>query len=349
MIGGMSWVGRVAPVVEVLVCVPFGEEFVGRIQAVDERVNVRMAPAELRRWLRGERDDNPEFDRLVEQQIAECLKPAEVIIGWPRLPQAALDAAVSLRWLQTASAGIDRADPEVFKHITMTNASGVAAVAMAEYVIGMILMFAKGFPHLMRRQQAREWDRTFEGREVWGSTCGIVGMGAIGGETARRAKALGMRVLATRRSVSERTPDELADELLPSSDLPYLLGESDYVVVAAPLTPETRHLIGADELRQMKRTAVLINVGRGPIIDEEALIAALRDGTIAGAGLDVTYKEPLPEESPLWGMDNVVITPHISADTPIYADRTADIVCDNLRRYLAGEPLRNIVDLVRGY
>lgn len=335
--------------VEVLVCVPFGEEFVGRIQAVDERLNVRMAPAELRRWLRGDVPEDPEFARLVEQQVAEWLEPAEVIIGWPRLPKDALDAAVSLRWLQTVSAGIDRADPEAFQHITMTNASGVAAVAMAEYVIGMILMFAKGFPHLMRRQQAHEWDRTFEGKEVWGSTCGIVGMGAIGGETARRAKALGMRVIATRRSVSERTSDDLADELLPSSDLPYLLAESDYVVVAAPLTPETRQLIGADELRQMKPSAVLINVGRGLIIDEQALIAALRDGTIAGAGLDVTEQEPLPTESPLWGMDNVVITPHISADTPRYADRAADIVCDNLRRYLAGEPLRNIVDVTRGY
>jgi phosphoglycerate dehydrogenase-like enzyme len=201
----------------------------------------------------------------------------------------------------------------------------------------------------MRRQAERRWDRSIEAREISGTTCGIIGMGAIGGETARRARALGMRVLATRRSITARGEDDLAHELLPPSDLGYLLRESDWVVIAAPLTPETRGLIGAEELRQMKPSAVLVNVGRGPIVDEQALIAALRDGVIAGAGLDVFDQEPLPADSPLWDMENVVVTPHFSSGSDHYTTRAADIAADNLRRYLAGEPLRNVVDIERGY
>jgi D-2-hydroxyacid dehydrogenase (NADP+) len=336
-------------VVEVLVCVPFGEEFNGRLRAVDPRLRVREAPSELRRWMRSERMDDPELRAVAEQQSAEYLDPAEVLIGWARLPREALARARKLRWIQTAGAGMDRLNPDDYRHLTLTNASGVAAVAMAEYVIGVILMFAKDFPGMLRRQQARQWDRHAEAIEVEGKTCGIVGMGAIGAETARRARALGMRVIATRRSVATRTTDDLAHELLPATDLPYLLSASDYVVVAAPLTPETRGMIGAAELRQMKRSAVLINVGRGAILDEQAVIAALRDGVIAGAGLDVFEQEPLPTDSPLWGMENVVVTPHFSAGSERYAERAADIICDNLRRYLDGRPLRNLVDLDLGY
>ena len=361
-------------VVEVLVCVPFGEEFVERLRAVDPRLRVQMAPSELRRWVRGELRDDPQLLAAAEQQAAAYLDAAEVLVGWPRLPKAALARAQKLRWLQSVSAGVDRIDPADYRHLTLTNASGVAAVPMAEYVTGMMLMFAKGFPHMLRRQQQRAWDRRFEARELTGKTCGIVGMGAIGGESARRAAALGLRVLAIRRSVTARMPldpavpdrtlapsapshtsdlrpqtSDLGHELLPPSDLPYLLRESDYVVLAVPLTPETRRMIGAAELAQMKRSAILINVARGAVVDEQALIAALRAGTIAGAGLDVFEQEPLPADSPLWEMENVVVTPHFSAGSDRYTDRAADIVCDNLRRYLAGEPLRNVVAPERGY
>ncbi len=335
--------------VDVLVSVPFGEGFVEPMRAVDPRLRVREAPRELRRWLRGDAPNDPEFTAVIEGQVSDYLESAEVVIGWPRLPKVALERAVKLRWIQSVSAGVDRMDVDDYRHLTLTNASGVAAVPMAEYVIGQMLLFAKGFPRMFRRQQERTWDRQFEAQEIEGKCCGIVGMGAIGGETARRARALGMRVLATRRSVTSRGSDDLAHELLPPADLPYLLAESDYVVLAMPLTPETRGMIGAAELALMKPSAVLINVARGAVVDEQALITALRDGTIAGAGLDVFEREPLPADSPLWEMENVVVTPHFSAGSERYAARAAIIVCDNLRRYLAGEPLINIVDLDRGY
>ena len=336
-------------VVDVLVAIPLGEGFIERLRAVDPRLRVREAPPELRRWVRDELRDDQEALAAAERQASDLLDPAEVLIGWARLPKAALARARKLRWIQTAGAGMDRMDPDDYRHLTVTNASGVAAVAMAEYVIGAMLLFAKGFPHMLRRQQERVWDRRFQARELAGATCGIVGMGAIGGEAARRAQALDMRVLAIRRSITARTADDLADELLPPADLPYLLEQSDYVVIAAPLTPETRGLIGAAELARMKRTAVLINVGRGAIVDERALIAALRGGTIAGAALDVFEREPLPTDSPLWAMENVVVTPHFSAGSDRYAERAAEIVADNLRRYLAGQPLRNVVNIDLGY
>jgi phosphoglycerate dehydrogenase-like enzyme len=173
-------------------------------------------------------------------------------------------------------------------------------------------------------------------------------MGAIGAEVARLASAFGMRVLATRRSVTEpRTEDGVT--LLPSAQLAQLLAESDYVVLAVPLTPETSPLIGARELALLKPEAVVINIARGNVIDETALVEALRDGRIRGAALDVFAKEPLPADSPLWDMENVLISPHLSGSTPYYDERAVEIFCDNLRRFLAGEPLRNQVDPGRGY
>lgn len=335
--------------VDVLVGLAFGEDFLMRLRAVDPRLRVREAPPELRRWLRGQPPDAPALRARAGEQAAEYLDTAEVLIGWARLPQELLARAAKLRWIQTAGAGMDYVNPSDYRHLTLTNASGAAAVPMAEYVIGVILMFAKGFPRLLRRQQARVWEQAAAAFEVAGKTCGIVGMGAIGSEIARRARAMEMRVIAIRRSVAARTTDSLAHELLPPADLLYLLGQSDYVVLTTPLTAETRGLIGARELAAMKPSAVLINVGRGAVVDERALIAALQDGRIAGAGLDVFEREPLPSDSPLWAMENVVITPHVSASSEHYNARVADIVCDNLRRYLAGQPLRNVVDLDRGY
>lgn len=348
--------------VDVLLAVPLGDGFLERLRSVDARLRVREAPRELRRWLRDEIPPDTAERAAADQQAVDLLQPAEVIIGWAMLPPHARQRAPRLRWIQSLSAGVDRVDPATFHGLTLTNASGVAAVPMAEYAIGTMLMFAKGFPHMLRRQGERAWDRRFQAREIAGKTCGIVGMGAIGGETATRAHALGMRVLAIRRSATRRGPLALnaserpldpaagdAHELLPPADLPYLLAESDYVVLATPLTPETRGLIGAGELARMKRDAVLINIGRGQVVDEGALIGALQAGSIAGAALDVFQQEPLPAESPLWGMENVIVTPHFSAGSDRYQDRLADMVRDNLRRYLADEPLRNVVDLHRGY
>ncbi len=171
---------------------------------------------------------------------------------------------------------------------------------------------------------------------------------------AKLAKADGMRVLGIRRSVRRRAAGQKAaaadvDELLPPSDLPYLLSQADYLVIAVPLTAESRGLIGERELRTMRPTARLINVSRGAVVDEAALVRALKEEWIAGAALDVFQEEPLPSDSELWTMENVILTPHISGGTPVYMERAVALFCDNLRRYLAGEALRNAVDLERGY
>jgi phosphoglycerate dehydrogenase-like enzyme len=186
-------------------------------------------------------------------------------------------------------------------------------------------------------------------QELYGKTVGIVGLGHIGSEVARLAKAFGCRVIATRRSAVERTSGGAVDEVLPPSDLPYLLGESDFVVLAVPLTQETRELIGERELAAMKDSAVLINIGRGGSVDEPALVRSLKDGTIAGAGLDVFSQEPLPPESELWQLENVIMSPHLSGGTEIYNQRATDIFCENLRRYLENKTLMNVADASRGY
>jgi len=230
----------------------------------------------------------------------------------------------------------------------LTSASGLHATPIGEYVLCVMLMFCKGAPRFVRAQERREWLR-FMPQELYGKTVGVVGLGHIGAEVARLAKAFGCRVLATRRSVTSRTKGELVDELLPPPELPALLAESDFVVLAVPLTPDTRHLIGEAELRAMRPTGVLINIARGAVLDEAALVRALKEGWIAGAGLDVFEQEPLPPESELWDMENVILSPHISGGTEIYNQRAVGIFCENLRRYLAGERLMNLADPSRGY
>jgi phosphoglycerate dehydrogenase-like enzyme len=243
--------------------------------------------------------------------------------------------------------------PVVRSNVTVTTASGIHAVPISEYVIGAMLAFAKGFPRAMRAQGERAW-RPYWPEELEQKTVGILGMGAIGARVALLCKALGMRVLAMRRSAEHRmtgegTGDPAVDEMLPPSELAYLLSESDYVVAAVPLTTETRGMIGEEQLRAMRPSAVIINIARGAIIDEQALVRALREGWIAGAALDVFQPEPLPPESELWGLENVILTPHISGGTPRYMERAVELFCENLRRYLASEPLRNVVDPARGY
>jgi phosphoglycerate dehydrogenase-like enzyme len=259
------------------------------------------------------------------------------------------ERAPNVRWVQLTHAGAERVNPALIAQgITFTTAGGLAATPIAEFVMTYILMFSKGWPRLFRAQEERKYSR-FMPRELLGKTVGIVGMGYIGGEVARLAKAFGCRVLGMRRSFTQRGPDAVADEAVPPSDLGFLLGESDFVVIAAPLTAETSGLIGAEQLRAMKPSAHLINIARGGLLDEPALIEALKQGTIAGAGLDVFTREPLPPDSELWALDNVILTPHISGGTEIYNKRATDIFCSNLERFLSGQELFNVVDPARGY
>jgi phosphoglycerate dehydrogenase-like enzyme len=264
---------------------------------------------------------------------------------------ALLRAAPKLKWVQNGGAGVERfMTPEfIASPVILTNAQGVYAVPIADHVLAFVLHFARCFGDFGRAQQQSHWAGWDECApdELCERTLGIIGLGGIGSEVAKRAKGFGMRVIATRRR-SEKASDYAA-EVRGDGELEWLLAESDYVAICAPLTPQTRHLIGEEQLRRMKPTACIINIARGGLIDQRALATALREGVIAGAGLDVFEQEPLPEDSPLWALPNVMITPHTAGSSPRSHARFMALFCGNLRRYLAGEPLLNVVNKVEGY
>ncbi|OGO53018.1 MAG: hypothetical protein A2148_00795 [Chloroflexi bacterium RBG_16_68_14] len=345
--------------VRVLITFALEPELVQQIEAVDPRIQVRVLGQGARQLFRGQRRYPSELEaETARRELGEAMAQAEVLFGfWGAAlvelyptPDAVRRQAPRLRWIQLTSAGMDRAARSglLASDLMVTSASGLHATPIGEYVLCLMLMFCKGAPRFLRAQDRHQWLR-FMPQEMYGKTVGVVGLGHIGEEVARLAKAFGCRVLATRRSATFRKTNELVDELLPPSDLPYLLAESDFVVLAVPLTSETRHLISEAELRAMKPTSVLINIARGAVVDEAALVRALKEGWIAGAGLDVFEQEPLPPESELWALENVVLSPHISGGTEIYNQRAVTIFCENLRRYLAGEPLMNQADPERGY
>jgi len=344
--------------VNVLLTFALEPDLVEKIEAVDPRIQATVLGQDARRLFRGERKYPSELEaQTARQEFDEAMSAAEVLFGFwgPGLIEqyptvAALkEAAPNLRWIQLTSAGMDRAARSglLDSDIMVTSSSGLHATPIGEYVLLQMLMFCKQAHTFIRAQTRKEWVR-FMPQELYGKTVGIVGLGHIGEEVARLAKVFGCRILGIRRSATERTSGDLGD-LMPPGDLHDLLAESDFVVLATPLTEDTRGLIGAEELRVMKPSAVLINIARGPVIDQDALIAALKAGEIAGAGLDVFDPEPLPEDSELWDLDNVIMSPHISGGTEIYNLRATDIFCDNLRRYLAGETLTNLADPSRGY
>ncbi len=258
-----------------------------------------------------------------------------------RLALPAIFQLESLRWFHTFSAGVDSPAFQVLidRGTILTNSAGASAPSIAQHVLAMMLYRSKRIDELREQQRRGEWAQ-IRGLDLTGQTVGIIGTGNIGGEVARLAKAFGMRVMGARRS-DKKT--RYVDEQVSFGGLTPLLRESDFVVLACPLTAETENLIGEAELRAMKPTATLINVARGRVVDELALIGALQEGTIAGACLDVFVREPLPEASPLWQMPNVVISPHNSGISPLNMERAMTIFVDNLARFIAGTPLRNRV------
>ncbi len=266
-----------------------------------------------------------------------------------------LKALPTLRWVHTGSAGVGNVlFPELVESaVVLTNSAGIHAPPMAETVLGVMLYFARGFDFAVRAQARGQWDQdafsTMDSpiTELNGSTLGIIGYGGVGRAVAGKARALGMRVLATRRTA--RPSDDGVEIVAGRAGLERLLQESDVVVIAAPATAQTKRLIGASELNLLKRSAVLINVARGTIVDESALTETLRAGRIRGAGLDVFAAEPLPADSELWQLPNVLILPHVSATTPHFWERQAALIIDNFKRYLRGQPLRNVVDKQQGY
>lgn len=259
-----------------------------------------------------------------------------------------LAAAPRIRWLHTPSAGVDRllSPPVLERDITLTNSAGVHAIPIAEFVLALLLSRAKQLPGFAAAQAAARWDRELHPQELYEQTMLIVGIGGIGQAIAERAAAFGMRVLGTRRNPR---PMPGVERVVGSDGWRALLPEADYVVVATPLTEETRGMLDVAAFAAMKSSAYLINIARGAIIDEPALVAALREGRIAGASLDTFEQEPLPADSPLWALPGVTITPHATAGSPRMRERQIDLFLENLRRFIGGEPLLNVVDKAAGY
>ena len=332
------------------------ERHLAKLQAVSPRLVMRQysLPSQ-EQWLRAS-----------EQQFAEILSDTEILYTHT----AAFDVSLTpkLRWVQVDSAGVNTLyGTSLWKsNIPITSANGVHSVQIAEYVLTMLLAHAHRLPLAYHLQERTQWAvgqqlEAFISPEIHGKTLGILGYGAIGREVARLAAACGMRVLATRRrgqpatyngwspvgigdpngSIPERFYD--LDELQP------LLAECDAIVLALPLNKQTQFIIGQRELSAMRPHAFLINIGRGALIDQNELIVALQEHLLGGAALDVTDPEPLPADSPLWSLENVTITPHVAGLSTSYNDRIVGLLSENMRRYLSGKPLLNLVQRELGY
>jgi phosphoglycerate dehydrogenase-like enzyme len=287
--------------------------------------------------------------------VEEHLRNAEILFAFSLRPEQ-FKFAQKLRWIHAPTAAVHQLlFPElVSSNVALTNAREVHGPVVAEHVIALIFALAKKIPQAARLQQKRTWGQDAiwndgpRPREVAGATLGLIGLGSIGRSVARMASVLGIRVIAVREHPEKERPEGVNAVFAPPQ-INELLSQSDYVVVAAPLTEATRGLINADRLAAMRPDAYLINVGRGPQVDEAALADALRNRGIAGAALDVFEQEPLPPESPLWQLENLLITPHTAGLTEKLWQRHYALFAENLRRYLAGEPLLFIVDKQKGY
>jgi phosphoglycerate dehydrogenase-like enzyme len=280
------------------------------------------------------------------------LRQADGLVGW-HLDAETLAAAPGLCWMHAAGAGVEHFDLPMIaaRGLIFTNSSGVSAPNMAEHAMGMMLALARRFPRLSQAQFARTWRDTDTHREVaelQGQTVLVVGLGAVGRAVAERAAAFGMRVLGVRRRPNGDSPPPVS-AVFDVAGLHDALASADHVVVTLPNTPGTRGLIDAAAFAAMKPGAMIYNVGRGPVIDTAALIAALQSGHLAGAGLDVTDPEPLPADSPLWDLENVLITAHTSGATPHYWERQATLIIDIIRAIQRGSRPPNQVDLEAGY
>jgi len=272
--------------------------------------------------------DEPYLDEIPTEEFARLVTPR-------------------LRWVQTCSSGVGHVLELGLlpQNVTITNAAGVHADALAESVMAAVLLHAKRIPERIERQARHEWAE-LHCSELGGRTICIIGTGHIGSAVARLASAFRMRVVGVRRNL---LPTEYVDEVVSPTHLHRALGEADYIVIACPLTVETEGMLGSGEFTATKRGAYLINISRGKVVQEPALLAALADGTLSGAFLDAHAHEPLPPDHPFWTAPNVIVIPHDSHSSPHLGDNIVDLFADNLRRYVHGEPLRNVIDRERGY
>ncbi|OUL31556.1 hydroxyacid dehydrogenase [Nostoc sp. T09] len=278
---------------------------------------------------------------------------AEVYFSWlyylkPTTLHKVLDAAPKLRWHQAPNAGVNNIlTPQYLERdIILTNGAGIHAIPIAEFVIAYMLSYAKHLPKLYELQTQKSWQRGFRNEELQDKTLLIIGAGGIGQEIAKRAKAFGLTIFGSRRNPQ---PLPNFDKVVGANEWKPLLSEAHYVVIATPLTKETKGIIDAEVFSLMRPDAYLINIARGAIVDEPALLKALQEGEIAGAALDTVFTEPLPLESPLWTQPNIFITPHCSGHSPRTKERAIALFLDNFTRYYNGQPLRNLVDKNAGY
>ena len=291
----------------------------------------------------------PNYDRLSEE-----IPDTDILIGWAIKPEQ-LVTARKLKWIHSPAAAVHQLmfPALINSSVVLTNSGDVHGPVVAEHGIAVLLALAKRLPQAMRYQQKKHWAQETlwqehpRPREIAGETVVVVGMGSIGREFASRAKSLSMKVLAVRENPQKGSGG--ADAVYGPTQFDEVLPQADYVLLCTPLTPATTGLLNAARLSRMKSESYVINVGRGQLLDERALIDALQNGRIAGAALDVFAEEPLPPDSPLWTLENLLITPHTAAVTDRLWDRHYQLISENLRRFLAGKPLLNLIDKGRGY
>jgi phosphoglycerate dehydrogenase-like enzyme len=324
--------------VNVLVTFTLEEDYLHRIKVVSSRVKLKDVSALVSAEQKGDSSRKAKLD--------EILAGTEVIYGLP--PKNIIARAPNLKWMHAHLAGIERfLIPEIIASlVVLTSSKGIHGPQVSELAMVMVLMLAKKAQSWFQSQAAKLW-QPFIPQMLHSKTLGVMGLGAIGQEVARLGKAFGMRVIAL--EAKQMVPLEYVDSILSPGLIRQFLAQSDFVVITLPLTPETRGMIGEAELNAMKREAYLVNVARGGIVDEPALLRALREKRIAGAGLDVFGTEPLPSESPFWELPNVIISPHIAGRRGDYNALATDLFCQNLKRYLNGESLLNIIDKQKGF
>ncbi len=288
-----------------------------------------------------------------KEHLKNLIGEAEILVTLS-LKKEMFPQAKKLKWVHFGLAGVDRSlFPELLKsRVLITSSRGIHHETVAEHAMGLILALAKGIGESIKAQTRREWvQRELIDKRITlsGKVLGIVGLGNIGMELAAKAKAFGMKVVASKNKIKKGEKYKNVDKLFSKEKLKEVLSQSDFVVLLVPLTKETYHMIDEEKFGWMKKDAYLINVGRGPVINEKALISALRNQTIKGAGLDVFENEPLDPNSPLYDFENVIITPHIAGSMPDYYKRVGEIFKKNLERYLSGKKLINLVDKKLGY
>ena len=291
------------------------------------------------------------FQARSRRDVDTRLPDTEIMFGW-KVNAENLLQATRLAWVQATGAGVEHAlfGQFVASPIVLTNASGIHAPQISEQAIGMMIALTRRLPYYLGRQAKKRWDKSLgieDLGELYEKTLGIIGLGAIGEALALRAKAFGMRVVGVKRSPLGYSG--AADEVVGPAATERTFRESDYVVCLLPMTPSTDKFVSAEMIAAMKPSAFFLNFGRGATVDEAALVEALSKGAIAGSGLDVFAEEPLGRRSKLWKMENVIITPHVAGLTKRYWQRATDLFCGNLRRYIAGEELANVVDKELGY